>query len=377
MEFIFWMCILTILFVYAGYPLLAGLLSVIFPKKHAVEDAEPTVTMIISAYNEEKVIAEKLNNTLALDYPGERLEIIVASDGSTDQTDAIVQRYADSGVVLLRFSRMGKTGIQNESVRQANGEIVVFSDANAIYRKDAIRKLVRHFGDPSIGCVCGQLVYKATDDLRRAFGETIYWMYEKKLKSIESRLSSLVGVNGSIYAVRKSDYLFLDNELISDFVEPLEIVKNKKRVIYDPEAVSEEIVSESYSNEFNRKIRIFIRSLQGLIHMRSLLNPFRHGWFAFQLISHKLMRYLVPFFLLAAMVSLLFLAHKLLYFCVFLLMLVFLILAIIGKFEENNARKSIICNLFYYYILMNYANVQAWIRVIKGDKMTVWTTERK
>lgn len=376
LEVIFWLFFSIILYTYLGYPVVAYLLSIIIKRQHAIADIEPSVSLIISAYNEEKVIKEKLNNTLELDYPKDKLEIIVASDGSSDNTDQIVREFSSAAVNLHSYPRTGKTGIQNESVRRANGDIILFSDANAIYNKDVIRKIVQHFKDPSIGCVCGQLIYNDPKKKTKSIGEMIYWKYEKLLKIIESRLSSLIGANGSIYAVRKSDYVYIDNNLISDFVEPLALVGKGKRVIFEPQAISVETISSNYNIEFERKIRIFIRSMHGLLYMRSLLNPVRYGLFSFQFISHKLLRYIVPIFLTIDVLALVLLSSITFYYVLYLLFIVFLILSIVGKFTENNAKKNLICNISYYFILMNYASIIALYRVVRGEKIVIWKTDR-
>jgi cellulose synthase/poly-beta-1,6-N-acetylglucosamine synthase-like glycosyltransferase len=379
-ELIFWCSVLFIAATTAGYPLLITALSIFAQAPRTVRNDEPTVTLIIAAHNEEKVIKEKLVNSLSLDYPKEKLDIIVASDGSTDKTDEIVSAFAGRGVMLQAYGRLGKTGIQNESVKRANGEILVFSDANAMYRTDAIRKLVRNFADEKVGCVSGQLIYRRKDRCAAGESEGCYWTYEKYLKKKESALSSLLGVNGSIYAVRKEDYVQIDNRLISDFVEPLEIVRRGKKVIYEPEAVSEEDPSVSYDKELRRKIRILTRSIQGLLYMKSLFNPIKYGIFSLQLFLHKACRYLVPFFLVAGGLCLLALAGKPFYSVLFFLMVTFLLLAAAARLFSDMAPGSRIIkvfNLIYYYFLVNYAVTLAWVNVLRGSEITVWTTDRK
>jgi len=220
LERVFWLSVMLVVLVTVGYPVLLALCWPLARRTRRIDDAEPHVSLIIAAFNEEAVLAGKLENSLALDYPSERLEMIVASDGSTDRTDSIAESFQDRGVTLLRLSRTGKTGVQNEAARIARGDILVFSDANASYRTDAIRKLVRNFADPEVACVCGQLVYEGNSE-GAGSGEGVYWAYENFMKRRESDLSSLIGANGSIYAVRRGDYVELDGDLISDFVEPL------------------------------------------------------------------------------------------------------------------------------------------------------------
>jgi cellulose synthase/poly-beta-1,6-N-acetylglucosamine synthase-like glycosyltransferase len=362
-----------------GYPLLLAV-SLPFVRRHrTIIDAEPSVSLIISAHNEEKCIARKIENSLGLDYPRERLEIIVASDGSTDRTDEIVNSFGLHGVMLCRYPRIGKTGIQNETVKIATGEILVFSDANALYQPDAIRKLVRNFSDSEVGCVSGQLKY-TVDEPGAGRCEESYWSYEKYLKRCESQLSSLVGVNGSIYAVRRSDYVEIDRALISDFVEPLVLVRHGKRVVYDQEAISLETASSAYSVEFRRKVRIITRSIQGLIYMRTLLNPIRYGIFALQLLLHKLLRYILPLFLFTALVSLGGLAivgkYSLLFFALVGVITISTTISL-RKPQSESSNLVRVCNLLYYYLLINIAVALAWINVVRSKRMTFWDPVRE
>lgn len=380
--YIFFISIFFIFFVTAVYPLLLILFSLFIPDKRISDNMEmnefPFVTMIISAYNEEAVIASKLDNSLSLDYPKDKLEIIVASDGSSDRTNEIVQSYESKGIRLYVYNRMGKTGIQNETVKKAVGEIIVFSDANAMYHEDAVKKLVRNFKDNNIGCVCGQLIYSRDGITESGAGESDYWNYEKLLKRKESMLSSLIGVNGSIYALRKADYVELNSELISDFVEPLEIVKSGKRVVYEEEAISvEEEPSKSITDEFNRKVRILTRSMQGMLYMRCLLNPFKYGIFAIQFLIHKFFRYLIPFFIISGLFSLALLSGDIIFFVFFLIVATIFLLGIVGKFTHKKGHSPKLFLLVYYYFMVNYAVLIAWKNVIKNRKITLWSTGRQ
>jgi cellulose synthase/poly-beta-1,6-N-acetylglucosamine synthase-like glycosyltransferase len=374
-----WLTVAMVALVTVGYPLLLAIAGALVRRHWQVEDAEPSVSLIIAAFNEERCIAQKLENALALDYPREHLEIIVASDGSTDRTAEIVESFRDRGVVLRAFPRMGKTGIQNQAVKTATGDILVFSDANGFYRPDAVRKLVRNFADPTVACVSGQLVYTAD---RQTAGdcERSYWHYEKFMKRRESRLSSLVGANGSIYAVRRADYVEIDHDLISDLVEPLALVLRGRRVVYEPEAVSVEEASTVYSVEFRRKVRILTRSIRGLVHMRALLNPIRYGVFSFQLLLHKVLRYLVPYFLITGFASLGALAGLGHYRIPFVVASSAMAVAIVvGRARRTRPSNLIVraCHFLYYYLLVNYALVPAWINIVRGAHMTVWVPERE
>jgi len=391
LEWVLWVCVSMVLLVVAGYPALLALAWPFAQRRRVFAASEPYVTLVIAAYNEEQRIGAKLENCLALDYARERLKIVVASDGSTDRTDQIVESYRHRGVDLVCFPRTGKTGVQNHVVAAARGEILVFSDANAMYRRDAIRKLVRNFTDPRVGCVCGQLVY-SFDGEGAGAAESAYWSYEKFMKQRESDLSSAIGVNGSIYAVRRSDYVVLDADMISDLVLPLAIVRNGKRVVYESEAISVEQGSTDYSMEFRRKVRILTRSIRGLLRMRALLNPFRYGMFAVQLIMHKLLRFLTPVFLLAGAVALTWLAvlehfasdHQLHGFLgsyrqwFVAATLVAILAALVARLRRRKHANIVVrvFNLGYYYLMVNCALALAWLKVLRGQRMILWVPER-
>jgi len=381
LQWVLWSCVAMILVVTVGYPLFLALAWPFARGRCAIRSdlhPAPRVTLIIAAYNEEAVIGPKLENCLQLDYPRDRLEIVVASDGSTDRTDEIVAAYAARGIALAKFPRMGKTAMQNRMARRAQGEILVFSDANAAYRRDAIAKLVGHFGDSAVGGVCGQLVYRAREGAAGS-SERLYWDYEKLMKRRESALSSVVGANGSIYAVRRADYVQIGDGLISDLVEPLALVRSGKRVVYEPEAISEEEPSVSYGMEFRRKVRILTRGILGLISMRELLNPLHFGIFSLQLIMHKLLRFVTPLFLILAAVALTGLATGGRYRPLFVITLIGVAAAMLVGRRVRTLRSNPFvrcCHIVYYYLLVNYALVLAWANVWQGRHMTLWSPER-
>jgi cellulose synthase/poly-beta-1,6-N-acetylglucosamine synthase-like glycosyltransferase len=378
-EWVFWLSVAAVVMITIGYPLFIGLVSPFVRKRTPAGGIEPRVTLIIAAYNEEKNIGAKLENSLLLDYPGDKLEIIVASDGSSDGTNRIVEEFGSRGVRLAAFPRTGKTGCQNRVARMASGDILVFSDANAAYDRAAIRMLVRNFADPAIGGVCGQLNYQVEGGGAGA-SEDAYWKYEKFIKSCESNLSSVLGANGSIYAVRKAEYVELPEDLISDFVEPLAVVRNGHRFVYEPEAVSTEESSGSYGGEYRRKVRILTRSIRGLLFMSALLNPFRYGVFALQLIMHKLLRFLTPLFLISGALALVALGALGAYRWLLVCAAAGTAIAALVATREGRARANIfvrLCNFYFYYLMANYALVLAWRNVLRGTRMTLWSPERK
>jgi cellulose synthase/poly-beta-1,6-N-acetylglucosamine synthase-like glycosyltransferase len=378
LEWIFWSSVASVALGLFGYPALLALSWPLARRPRIFDTSEPRVTLIVAAFNEESVIAQKLENCMQLDYPGERLQIVVASDGSADRTNQIVESYRHCGIELASFARVGKTGVQNRMAATAQGEILVFSDANAMYRPDAIRKLVRNFADPRVGGVCGQLVY-AVQGGGAGAAENAYWSYEKFMKQRESDLSSTIGANGSIYAVRRSDYVEIDTDMISDLVEPLALVRAGKRVVYESEAVSVEEGSSDYGMEFRRKVRILTRSIRGLHRMRALLNPFRYRLFALQLILHKLLRFLTPMFLVAGAVAWAWLAVLGRYRLLFVAAAVLATLVVLVARRKARGQANIVeraCHLGYYYLMVNSALLLAWVRVLSGRRMTLWAPER-
>jgi len=298
-EIILWLSASALFYTYAGYPLLLALVSALRPRKVFRGEFEPTVSVIITAYNEERDLKEKLENTLALDYPRELTEIIVASDCSSDRTDVIAREFAGRGVKLYRQSeRLGKTAAQNAAVEQAHGEIILFSDATSMYQADAVRAIMPSFADDTVGCVAGRLEYLDASDSRVGRGARSYWSYETFLKTHESRVGSLIGASGCLYAVRRSAYVPLYHEACSDFIIATKMVEQGLRAIYEPNAVCTEETNRQSDSELKMRVRIIAQTFTDLWRHRSLLNPLRSGFYGVQLISHKVMRYLVPFFLM-------------------------------------------------------------------------------
>ena len=243
-------------------------------------EIEPGVTLIVSAFNEAAVIAEKIRNSLALDYPREKIEIVVISDASDDGTDEVVGQFAAQGVRLLRMNdRGGKTLGLNAGVRAAKGEIVVFSDANAMYLPDAIRKMTRNFADPQVGAVVGESTYADAEGGAQK-SESLYWKYETGIKRLETQIGSTVGGDGAIYAIRRSLYRDMRADALSDFVNPMQIVMAGYRCIYEPQAQSVEEAAEGFDKEFRRKVRIVNRAWRATWTLPALLNPLRFGWFS-------------------------------------------------------------------------------------------------
>ena len=372
---------LLILHVYLGYPLSLWILSKLGRQKpiHKAEDFEPEVTLMISCYNEIDVVEEKIENALALEYPSDKLKIVVISDGSDDGTDEVALSYADKGITLIRQEgRLGKTSAINMAMEQCETEITVFSDANAMYQPDAIRKLVRNFADASVGYVVGAALYTDGGENSAAASEDLYWKYEIGLKKMESDLHSVVGGDGAIYGIRRSLYIPLDQKDINDFVNPLQIIEQGYRGVFEEEAVCLEETAGDFSKEYRRKQRIVNRSFRGLMKVKAVLNPFKFGFFSYEVASHKLLRWLQPVFIvLFAFGSLaLGLLGNEFFAKVSIIGIVFLWLAQIGFLKSQQQHISKAFFVPFYFLMVNYYSLLGVITALKGNIQVTWSTPR-
>jgi len=373
-EVIFWLSAAALLYTYAGYPLLVALVSMLRPRTLRRAEFQPAVSVIITAYNEERDLAAKLENTLALDYPRELLEIIVASDCSNDRTDEIVREFASSGVQLYRQSeRLGKTTAQNSAVERARGEILLFSDATTMYQPDVLRAMMPNFADPTVGCVAGRLIYVDPSDSNVGRGAVSYWSYETFLKKHESRACSLIGASGCLYSVRKSAYLPLYPEAHGDFIIATKMIQQGLRTIFEPEAVCTEETNRKVDNELKMRVRVITQTFTDLWRHRQMLNPFRSGFYAVQLLSHKVMRYLVPLFLLAIFTTSAILARASLFFGTLLALQVACYAgAALAPVLDRLGVQSRILVFPQYFVLTNLASVIAFYKLLRGERYARW-----
>ena len=399
LKILFWFSVIMIFYAYFGYPLALMAISFVRNKKRKRREITPNLSFIITAYNEENTIQDKLENTLALSYPPQLFEIIVASDCSSDKTDEIVRSYAGRGVKLVRAHvRKGKEHAQKLAVREASGDILVFSDVGTILEQDALKNIVSNFADPTIGCVSS--VDRFINPDGSVSGEGAYVKYEMFLRSLESRVNTLVGLSGSFFAARKEVCRDWAEDLQSDFNTLLNSVKRGLRGISDPETVGfyKNIADEK--KEFNRKVRTVLRGISVLMRNLSLLNPFRYGLFAWQLFSHKFCRWLVPFFLLIAFFSNAVLALKTaspLYSFMFIGQICFYALALLYHFFASSSPavtptgksgaevhpghgKSSLSQLLkipYYFVTVNASILVAWAKYIRGERATFWEPSKR
>jgi cellulose synthase/poly-beta-1,6-N-acetylglucosamine synthase-like glycosyltransferase len=369
-------CFAMVAYAYVGYPLL--LLALTRVRELPLERAETEfpVTLIITAHNEEDQIEEKLENTLALDYPRDSLQIVVASDGSTDRTDEIVRSYADRGVELVPVTdRKGKENAQREAIGHARGDIIVFSDAGTRLDPDGVRMIVRSFADPQVGCVSSE--DRVIGREGKIESEGVYVRYEMALRRLETRVCSLVGLSGSFFAARREVCQDWKIDIPSDFNTVAAAIRQGYRGVNDPAALGYYLAVSSQGREFRRKVRTVLRGMAAFFANRDLWNPFRYGLFTWEIVSHKLLRWAVPVWLILAFV-----------------------LSIVGAFDSVFLRWLLVVQVFGYlvaalgiafpvlhrippvkilsfFVLVNAAIVVAWVKLVRGERAVKWSPSKR
>lgn len=368
--------LLLIVYVYAGYPLLLGTLRLLRGKRrHSTDEITPRVSLIIPAHNECKVIREKLDNSLKIDYPAGCLEIIVASDGSEDATNGIVGEYDSQGVKLLAYTpRAGKISVLNRTIPAAAGEIIVLCDANVLFLPNALSCLVRHFADPTVGAVTGDVRIKS-EDAPFGEGEGLYYKYERFIQLRESELGSTVTVDGGMYALRKELFRTLPADtILDDFIIGMNVALAGKRVLYDPSAIATENATVDVWQEFRRKVRIVAGAFRELLRGQGVPSPLRPQLF-WSYLSHKVLRWLVPWCLLIILAANLTLVwrpapHRL---AVILLLAqaTFYGCALIGL-TRANTRWPAVVGVPFYFCLVNTAAWLGSLRGVAGIERVTW-----
>jgi cellulose synthase/poly-beta-1,6-N-acetylglucosamine synthase-like glycosyltransferase len=376
LEAIFWISLVLGIYPYLLYPLVVALLGKILGRGVRADDGYlPRITVVTAAFNEAKHIEATVRNKLAQDYPPELLDIVVVSDESTDGTDEIVARIAaETGRVRLlrQVPRAGKTSALSLAMPNLRGDIVVFSDANSIYRSDALRLLARNFADPRVGYVTGKMVYVDAEGSLVGDGCSAYMRYENRLRGAETRVGSVVGVDGGIDAVRRNLYRPMRPDQLPDFVLPLSVVEQGYRVVYEPEAVLNEDTLATEATEYRMRVRVALRSFWALWDKRALFNPFRHGLFSWQLLSHKLLRYLsfVPLSIAAMCVWLL--PPTPLYRLAALGEILFVLLVAMALIGPKMLANQSVTRYCYYFFLLNWSSAVAFGRFLAGKKQVLW-----
>jgi cellulose synthase/poly-beta-1,6-N-acetylglucosamine synthase-like glycosyltransferase len=373
---VFWLSAGAVVWTYAGYPVFIFLLARWRPRPHRQEEILPTVSLVIPAYNEQDVIAEKLENALVLDYAAGQREVVVVADGSDDGTVEIVRRYAARGVRLLHQpERRGKIAAMNRAVPQTRGEVLVFSDANAMIEPGSLRALVRNFADPEVACVSGEKRIRP-DDQVQAQGESAYWRYEAFLKRADSLVNTAIGAVGEFFAIRRERYHRMEEDcLIEDFVLAMRLVMEGWRVVYEPEAVAWETASPSLRGEWKRRTRMAAGGFQAIGRLRGLFAP-RHTLAAFQFLSHKVLRWVSPFLMLLAWASAGLLVAWPLYRVIFWLESTFYLAALAGWGTVVLGWRCRPLRMIFYFCFANATALAGFVRHVTGSQPVTWEKAR-
>lgn len=376
LEITFWLSLWIGLYPYLIYPLLAAVAGAASRRDVRSAQFEVPVSVVIAAHNEVEFIEQTVRNKLAQQYPSDLLEVIIVSDESTDGTDEVLRRLSaeDSRVRWVRQEpRAGKSAALNIAVTQARGEIVVFSDANSLYQLDAISLIVRNFADPEVGYVTGKMIYRSRAKSTAGDGCSAYMRFENWIRVQETRIGSIVGVDGGIDAIRRSLFRKLRSDQLPDFVTPLHVVAQHFRVIYEPAAVLEEDALNDSDAEFRMRVRVTLRALWAMRDCADLLSFHRRPLFAWQLWSHKLLRYfaflpLAIALLLAVLLAMTQPAYRVL----FLLAVLIPLLLSAGIFLNSGGMTARAARLIRYFVLLNAACAVAAVRFARGERITVW-----
>ncbi|MEG1580541.1 MAG: glycosyltransferase family 2 protein [Bacteroidaceae bacterium] len=381
LELIFWISLFILFYTYLGYGILLFFLVKIKelftkPKVYPCDEL-PDVTLFVAAYNEEKIVHEKMENIHALHYPKEKLHLVWCTDGSNDRTNELLANYPDAKV-LFQPLRQGKTAALNRGVPLLSTSIVVFTDANTMLNKEAIYEIARCFCNPNVGCVAGEkrIAVKETDGAA-AGGEGLYWKYESLLKKLDSRLCTAVGAAGELFAIRREFFQPMPNDtLLDDFILSLRIAMQGYKIEYCDKAYAEESGSADMKEEEKRKVRISAGGLQSILRLKSLLNPFAYGCLSFQYISHRVLRWsLAPillFFFLPLHIATLLTSENPLYGQLFLLQILFYVLGLWGYYLSTKQIKNKFLYIPYYFLFMNINVIRGFNYLRKKRGSGVW-----
>ena len=373
----FWLAAALLFYVYAGYPLLLALVGLFVRRHRPGTGYTPPISVLIAAYNEEEAIERKIQQTLALEYPKEKVEVLVLSDCSTDRTDEIVKAFPDSRVRLVRMpERRGKTFAQNVGVKEAAGDVVIFSDATAIYHPKALLYLACNYHDFTVGAVSGRYQYfDPGEQSPTGLGSMAFWSYENLIKKMQSRIRTITGCCGCIYSVRKEAYTELPADIISDLVQPLQAIRKGYRVLFEDRALAYEETTQSTSEEFSMRVRVVTRAMRGLLSVADLLKPWKFAWPAFQLWSHKIMRWMVPLFLIVLLTANVVLIDSPFYKFTLAVQLFFYAAALLNILLPLHRQwKPLGIPLFF--CTLNAAALVSMFEICRGRKYVTWQTVR-
>jgi biofilm PGA synthesis N-glycosyltransferase PgaC len=378
-QYIFWVFFLTLFYTYIGYGILLFFLvkiKLFFTEKQSLSvNSLPSITLLVSAYNEERHITEKINNSLGLDYPKDKIQFLFVTDGSMDNTPEIVSRYKQIQL-MHQPQRQGKIMAVQRAMSEVTGEIVVFTDTNSLLNKEALKNIVRHFVNEKVGVVSGEkrILYRKADEAAGA-GEGFYWKYESKLKKWDDELYSVMGAAGELFAIRTDLYEPVPKDsLIEDFYMSFKIVEKGYKIAYEPNAYAMEEPSASVKEELKRKVRIAAGGIQSIVRLKELLNPFKYGVITFQYISHRVLRWtLAPLALpVIFFFNIMLWDHGLLYQAILVNQIFFYISALLGFFLEKKKIRLKLLFIPYYFCMMNYAVYAGFMRYIRGSQSVLW-----
>lgn len=384
-AYIFWVCLGAVLYTYLAYPALLFVLAaltqtvrdlkfVLARRQRRTADRDsfaPRVAILVAAYNEQEVVEDKLRNTAALEYPEGGYEFLLGLDAPTDATPTRALEVKHASFRVFHFAeRRGKLAVLDDLVRRTSADVLVFSDANTQLAPDCLLRIARHFADPGIGAVCGEL--RVVSPGGNVQLESVYWRYEIVLKFLENRLNCVLGANGAVFGVRRELYRPPASAIVEDFQVPMDIRFSGYRVVYDPEAVATEEAAPTYAAEFRRKVRIGTGAFQTLIRCPRFLSPFR-GLPAFAYFSHKVVRWLVPILLLTLLVcNVVLAASGALYAALLAGQAAFYLLAAFGWTRIRSGLPGGLASAAFYFVSMNAALFLGMLRFLSGSHDAVW-----
>lgn len=378
-KVVFWSATGLLVYTYITFPIVIMLRALLRRRPVRDGDVTPRASILIAAYNEADIIGLKLDSLLTLDYPPAALEIIVASDGSTDGTNEIVGSYVGRGATLLELERAGKRFALNQAAQRANGEILVFSDANSIFAPSTLRALMRPFADPRVGGVAGNQRYRiAGDEAATAMGERGYWSLDRWLKAAQSRAGNAIAGTGAIYAIRQTLFRPIPEGVNDDFYNSLQVISQGYRLVFAAEAVAYEPVGRSTGGEYQRRVRVMTRGFRTVLVMRHLLDPRRYGFYSIQLLSQKILMRTAAIPLVAtAVTSVLLSRNGTMYRLAAFAQLIFYFLGVLGlALQSRNGVQKVVVGFPAYFILINTASVHALWLLARGDTVDRWQPAR-
>jgi biofilm PGA synthesis N-glycosyltransferase PgaC len=375
LQTIFWFCALALIYTYVGYPIGIWIWARIRPRRAVTGPYEPMLSVVLVAHDEANRVQQRLENLLDFDYPRDRVEVLIASDGSTDATVELARQYPEPQVRVFDFrARRGKSAVLNDVIAQARGEIVVLTDARQYFEPSTLRALAVRFADPRVGAVSGELILLDSAGTSEVGGVDFYWRYEKFIRRHESLIDSTIGTTGAVYAIRHSLFKPIPAAIIlDDVLIPMQIASMGYRVLFEPHARAYDRTSATAQREFVRKLRTIAGNFQLFFHERWLLNPFTNRLWL-QTVSHKVSRLLSPVFLFAAFVDNCLLIHESWYGGLFALQVSFYIAAFLGRLTRGSMQRPFFLNIPYAFCLLNWATVIAFVQFLEGRQRVTWKT---